>query len=161
MVHSRRQDNSEIQLLKVYNRLDEAQRSRLIEYIKSIADDDGIPISIFRSKLSSLEAITRFLRQERKMSIKDISRVLARELSTIYNTYSTAQKKMHGRLDTSDKSIIVPLKIFHDRRYAPLESLVAYLKDDRCMTIRQIREIIAKKDSTIRTVYKRYNDKRK
>jgi len=68
---------------------------------------------------------------------------------------------MHGRLDTSDKSIIVPLKIFHDRRYAPLESLVAYLKDDRCMTIRQIREIIAKKDSTIRTVYKRYNDKRK
>ncbi|HLD39634.1 MAG TPA: hypothetical protein VJB13_00675 [Candidatus Nanoarchaeia archaeon] len=120
---------------------------------------EGFPISIFRSPLSGLEAITVYLKEQQGKSITEIASLLHRQKSTIYTTYQKAKKKWPGKIDLSDSSITIPYEIFADRKFAVLESLVAYLKEEMNLPLVKISTLLNKKYSTIRTVYVRYKIK--
>ena len=117
---------------------------------------EGLPISIFRSKLSGLETIVVYLKDIKGKSVAEIAQLLNRKKSTLYTTYHKEKEKFSGRLDASDESVVVPPGIFADRKYAVLESMVAYLKDEQKLSFAQISILLNKKYSTIRTVYVRY-----
>ncbi|MFC1741664.1 hypothetical protein ACFL3V_03965 [Nanoarchaeota archaeon] len=122
-------------------------------------EQKGFPISIFRSNLSSLEAIILYLKDTKNMSTKEISTLLKRNVSTIYTTYQNAKNKIKGELDTSDFSITVPIDTFADRNFSILESLISYLKDKQGLNLANIARLLGKSYSTIKTTYRRYQEK--
>lgn len=133
------------------------EKQKVLELL--LEKKEGLPISIFRSKLSGLEAIVVYLKGKGK-SIAEIGKTLNRRKSTLYTTYHKAKEKFSGKLDASDESFVVPLTIFSNRKYAVLESMVAYLKDEQKLSFAQISILLNKKYSTIRTVYVRHLEKR-
>jgi len=137
--------------------LSENEKKEIFEFIFN-KKERGIPISIFKSKLSGLELIVKYLKEAEKKSFKEISKILNRKLSTVYNTYNKSKIKFNGGLDVSDYSICIPFNIFVDRKYSVLESITAYLKV-KDFSVNQISLLLNKNQSTIRTVLRRYKIK--
>jgi hypothetical protein len=121
----------------------------------------GFPISIFRTILSGLEAITVYLKDVERKSINEIAKILNRKPSTLYTTYHNAKKKLKQPIDCSDTSITIPLDIFSDRKFSILESLVSFLKEKEQLPLAKIAGVLKKNYSTIKTVYKRYQEKQR
>ena len=115
----------------------------------------GIPISVFNANLSGLEILTKYLKEVENKSFKEISKILNRELSTLYNTYNNSKIKFKANLDISDDSIKIPLTIFRNRKYSILESLVAHLKGNQ-LSITKISSLLNRNYNTIKTVNHRY-----
>ena len=68
----------------------------------------SVPVSIFRNKLSPLEAVVQYLR-ESEYSLKEISVFLNRSNKTIWTTYNNAVKK---KVDIeNDYEVFIPLFI--------------------------------------------------
>jgi len=53
-----------------------------------------LPISIFNEKLGMLESASLYLRDELKLSFKEISGLLKRDYKTIWTSYTKAKKKV-------------------------------------------------------------------
>jgi DNA-directed RNA polymerase specialized sigma24 family protein len=54
----------------------------------------SLPISIFNDKLGMLEAASLYLKDELKLSFKDIAKFLRRDYKTIWTSYNKAKKKL-------------------------------------------------------------------
>ncbi|MBI4154802.1 hypothetical protein HY498_01810 [Candidatus Woesearchaeota archaeon] len=146
-----------VQIKNLISSLSDEERKEIIEsFLKK--RETGMPISVFRANISGLEIIIKYLREVEKKSFKEISKILNRKLSTVYNTYNRSKNKFNGELDISDYSICIPFNIFVDRKYSVLESIVAYLKV-KDFSVNQISLLLNKNQSTIRTVLRRYKIK--
>lgn len=122
---------------------------------QEILKEKGIPISVFKGNLSGLEIITKYLKEEENKSFKQISKILNRKLSTLYNTYNKSKIKFKTSLDTSDNSIVIPFDIFTNRKYSILESIVSYLRHNQ-LSIAQISLLLNRNYNTIKTVHHRF-----
>lgn len=147
-----------VQLLgRVLETLSDDEQQEVLSHARQKAD--GIPISTFRAKLSSLEIIVRYLRDVSHKSFKEIAVILNRKLPTIYTTYQKSHKKYQPILDVSDRSVLIPFSVVHDRTYSILENIVAYLKEKEQLSITQISVLLHRDYNTIQTVYRRYRAK--
>ena len=145
------------QVFNLITRLDEKEKQDVLNLLK--AEKKGIPISAFKARLSGLEIIVKYLKEVENKPFKEISGILNRKLSTLYNTYRKSKIKFKKELDVSDDSITIPYEIFADRKYSVLESIVDFLKDTRKCSFTQISLMLNKKYSTIKTVCRRYKIK--
>lgn len=141
---------------KLISTLNEKEKQEILSLLKT---KKTMPISVFKAKLSGLEIIVKYIRETEKKSFKEISKILNRKLSTIYTTYRKSKIKFKGDLDISDTSIKIPYRIFANRKYSVLESIVTYLKDKKNLSLIQISMMLNKNYSTIKTVYRRYKVK--
>ena len=115
-----------------------------------------LPISIFQNdKLSALETITKYLKEELKLRFCEIAFLLNRDDRTIWDAYASAQHKMKEKLPVEPSRYSIPLDIFHDRTFAVLEVLTSYLKDICGLRYCQIATLLNRDDRTIWTVYQR------
>ncbi|MBU0459267.1 MAG: helix-turn-helix domain-containing protein [Nanoarchaeota archaeon] len=145
------------QVAQLVKSLSQSEKKSL--FTKILTEKETLPVSIFRGKLSGLEAITVYLKDQQKKSVKEISFLLKRKNSTLYNTYTKAKQKLKNqKLDLSDHSVLIPVKIFSNRQISILESLVAYLRDQD-LSCKKIAQLLNKSYSTVRTVYTRYQKK--
>ncbi|MEK6905981.1 MAG: sigma factor-like helix-turn-helix DNA-binding protein [Nanoarchaeota archaeon] len=144
-------------ILQLVSSLSIEERKEVLDHLQQ--KSGGIPISIFRSSISGLEAIVVYLKDVKGLSVGKISELLNRKKSTIYTTYHKAKQKLTGEFDYSDTSLVIPYRFFADRKFAVLESLVAYLKDELKLPFVKISALLNKKYSTVRTVYVRYKKK--
>lgn len=144
-------------ILQLVSSLSHEERKEVLDQLQR--KSEGLPISIFRSGVSGLEAIVLYLKDVQGLSITQISHLLKRQKSTLYTTYRKAKQKLPQKLDYTDTSIIIPYQIFADRQFAVLESLVAYLKDEIELPLVKISTLLNKNYSTVRTVYVRYQKK--
>jgi len=117
-----------------------------------------LPISIFKNKLSTLEIVVSYLKDHHELTLTSISRLLSRDVKTIWSAYDRAKKKKIT-LDSSDDSICIPVKTFSDRRFSMLESLVNYLHVNRLLRFSTIAEMLQLDQATVWTANKRYNIK--
>jgi hypothetical protein len=156
-VNKKRRDDLVKTISKLVETLSSEEKKEILESILGIKE--GIPISIFRSNLSGLGAISVYLKDVKEQKIGDIASLLNRKKSTIYTTYRKAKEKLKGEFDLSDNSIVVPLEIFTNRKFSILESLVFYLKDEHKFSFVKIAKILGKNYSTVRTVHTRYQKK--
>jgi len=125
--------------------------------LNKLKQDTVVPISIFKSKLSGLEAIVSYLREVEKKSVKEIASELKRKPTTIYTTCERAKiKKVKLKVK---EGFQVPLIIFSNRKFSILESLIFYLKNEEKLTIKKISELIGKKEGTVKAVLWRYRKK--
>lgn len=127
---------------------------------KKQSQDNSVPVSILRNKkLSSLEAIVKFLRENRGMSYNTIGDGLCRHSKTLAVTYRIAHLKMpepfSKEIDNDVKRI--PFTVF-STKLSILESICIYLKS-QSNSYAEIARLIGKDQRTVWTVCKRAEKK--
>jgi len=131
----------------------------LIETKESSLED--LPVSIFGiRKLSALEAICKYLKENLKLSYHDIALLLNRNDRTIWTTYFNAKKKKSERLIVKEIKIFIPINIFKKRKLSVLEALVSYLKEEYNLNYNQISILLNRDQRNIWTVYNRAKKKK-
>ena len=142
-------------ILIKFNELSEANKieliSILLKQLKASAQNQ-VPIGIFANKLSSLEAIVKYLRENMEYRLSKIAKLLNRNSKSIWSTYHNAKKKMPSGLSNPDSAITIPTSIFADRKLSVLETLVSHLKDLE-LTNHEIALLLQLNDRTIWSVY--------
>jgi len=86
--------------------------------------EPSVPLSIFSTELSALQAIVRYLHEARRLSFSDIAELLNRSPKTVWTTYAHAKLLSFSYVEDA---LTVPLSRFSRRDLAPLEALVTYL----------------------------------
>ncbi len=129
---------------------------------KSKAESESmIPISIFdNTKLSALEAITKYLKEGKSFKYNKIATLLNRNDRTIWTTYNNAKKKMPAEFSQKPSDIFIPTIIFTNRNLSVLENITVHLKEERGLRYSQIAQLLKRNDRTIWTVYNRACKKR-
>ena len=130
--------------------LSDQQVKSLIEEKKELF----LPISVFKNKLSTLEIVVKYLHETEKLSFSEISRLISRDERTIWHAYRRSVKKGIS-LVIYESKLKIPVSIFSSRKYAPLEALVAYLKDSHSLKNTEIAGLLALSSKTVWTVYQR------
>lgn len=114
-----------------------------------------IPLSLFsHRKLGVLEALVKCLKENFSLSYSKIAHLLNRDDRTIWATYHEAQNKLKEKFALGQEKYLVPINTFSDRRLAPLESLVLYLKDEARLEIKQIADLLKRNYRTIWLSYR-------
>lgn len=119
-----------------------------------------LPISIFdNTKLSSLEAITKYLKENKKMGFHKIGVALNRNERCIWTTYNNSRKKMKESFSLKPSKFLIPADIFTNRKLSVLENLAKYMKESLELSLHEIAQLMHRDDRTIWTVYNRSKKK--
>ena len=129
----------------------------------SIKEEVKVPISVFRNdKLSSLEIIVKYLRENLLLSFQQIAELTNRNKIALAVTYRNARKKLEQRFVIDEiPAYSIPVSILKDRKLSVLENITAYFKDTFGLTYHKIALLLNRNDRTIWTVYQRAKKKRK
>ncbi|MBW2980815.1 hypothetical protein KY360_05355 [Candidatus Woesearchaeota archaeon] len=121
-----------------------------------------LPISIFdNKKLSALEAITKYLKENKELSFHQIGVILNRNERCIWTTNNNSKKKMKEGFVLKPSRFLIPADIFTNRKLSVLENLVKYMKESLELSLHEIAELLHRDDRTIWTVYSRATRKQK
>ncbi len=134
-----------------------------------------IPLSIFSKKLSSLETIIKYLRENQKLSFVKIAELTNRNQKALCRTYHNALKKQkepfkmsetqkvseHAQKSSKKISDIIesefyfPIYILKNRNLSVLEAIVTYLKEKLNLSLVKISSLLKRDPSTIWTIHNR------
>lgn len=118
--------------------------------------EKGVPLSIFdNDKISALEAVVKYLKENKGLKLKDIARTLNRNSKTIWTTYNNASRKMPEPIAADDMGASLPLELFQDRETSPLEVVVRYMKDRLGFKNNEIARMLHRDQRTIWATYNR------
>lgn len=114
-----------------------------------------IPSSILsHKKLGSLEAVVKYLKENKKKSLKEIANLLNKKYTTITNTYRKSILKEKPKLKIKKtNNIFIPVYVFEHSNLGPLESLIVYLKDTLKLKNSVIAKLLNKSEKTIWSSY--------
>ena len=116
--------------------------------------------SVFADRsLGILESITRYLKDEHRISYSQIARLLNRNPRTIWTAYKSAKRKSKKTV-TDETSMTVPISIFRDEKLGPLEVITYWLKENAGMSYSNIARVLNRNPRTIWTSYNRAVQKR-
>ena len=118
---------------------------------------DTIPCSIFTPRLGALEAIVKYLREQKKYSYEKIAELLYRNKNSLMTTYHKAVKKYPEALNVVEGESF-PLSIFSNVTLSVLEAIVLYFKQKK-YSLSQIGRLLKRDDRTIWTIYHRASKK--
>lgn len=131
-----------------------------LEILNLLEEEIFIPLSMFNKKLSSLEVISKYLFENRNLSLKKISLLLGRSNKNIWNAYNKSKRKFPTRLIVRE-SILIPVSVLRNLNFTLLENIVVYLKEDLRFNYHESAVLLQRDDRTIWTVYNRVKKKRK
>jgi len=149
-------DNSET--VRVY--LSKLKQEQIISLFDDFLDkkdklDVKIPISILGNrKLSCLESVIKFLREEVDLSNSQVSKILARSPQTCWTTYRNAVKKLPARSKFDFSENDIPVSVIRNNKLSVLESIVVFLAG-KYLSFHEIALLLNRDDRTIWTVHKR------
>tara|TARA_Y100000310_G_scaffold287052_1_gene311702 strand:+ start:51 stop:548 length:498 start_codon:yes stop_codon:yes gene_type:complete len=161
--------NNELEKLRVLNRA-YSDNKDLILQIKELLENkeliqliktEGIvvPLSIFNEKNSSLEAITRYLKDILHLSYSEIAKETGRDERNIWHTYDRAVKKNPKKITPKISKYYLPISILKNKKLSVLETIIVYLKDNLKLSFSEISKVMKRNYRTIWTVYQRANKK--
>ncbi len=128
---------------------------KLKEHIDVIEKNKrNIPLCAFSLELSSLETIVKYLKENLKVELKEMSIILGRSVKTLWQAYSSSKRKYPYPLRADDFSLTIPILLFKDRRLSVLEHIVFYLKG-KDMKFSDIARVLKRNPRTIWTIYQR------
>ena len=114
-----------------------------------------IPLSIFSNKrLSALEAIVKYLRENEQLRNTDTAQLLGRSSASVWITYRNAAKKMYAKLSVEKSDLFIPTSALSGKLSA-LESISTYLRQEYGLSYRRIGKLLNRDERTIWTVCSR------
>ncbi len=139
------------QLFKDIKKLEEKYSLSYQEILKIIEKREAtIPLSVFNEKLGSLESIVKYLRENKGMSLKQISILTQKKIQPIRTTYNRSKKKHPGKLSLQ-KGKQFPVHILQNSTHSVLENIVSYLLDEN-YTLQEISLVLQRGYKTIWTI---------
>jgi len=159
---------AEKRLLEALNYLKESGLSseQIIELANKLLrvplkEEIKVPISVFNNdKLSGLENIVKYLRENLLLSFKQIGFLTNRNPVALAVSYRNARKKLEAKFVVTEISpYSLPVQILQDRKLSVLENIVSYLKDTFGLAYHKIALLLNRNDRTIWTVYQRARKK--
>ncbi len=133
----------------------------------SLESDILIPTSIFYNrKISFLEAIVKWLREEKKLRYSEISTLTERDQRNIWTIYDRASKKTKAaqknekRKTSKASSAIaeIPISATRNRSVSIMESVVLFMRESG-FTNQQVAILLNRSRKTVSTVYRRAVEK--
>lgn len=115
-----------------------------------------IPVSVFDNNyLSSLEAVVKYLHENKELRLTDIAKLIKRDQRAIGVTYRFASKKMKVMLKAPVSKYELPVLVLAQKKLSVLESIVYYIKKNYGLSYHDIALLIRRNDRTVWTVYNR------
>ena len=130
------------------------------ELIKAIEKKDVLPLSIFNKRLSPLETVVKYLKEEMDYGFQKISKLLNRSSKTVWQAYNFSKKKFPAKLTVEFSDYDVDISALSNRRFSMLESIVMFLKDKKDLSFHKIALLLSRDDRTVWTVYSRAKKKK-
>ncbi len=130
------------------------------EFFETISKEqkNNVPITIFKTELSPLESITRYLKENLNKKINEIARILNKKPSAISLAYKNSKLK-NFKIEKTD--IFIPLSEFQDnQKLSILEIVVQHLKNKN-LAFSNIAKLLKRNRKTIWTIYSRVKKKKK
>lgn len=122
-----------------------------------------VPSSVFFDRdLAPLESISEYLKEEKGLTYHEIAVLVGRDDRTIWTCYSRAKKKRAASPKSAARIgnvVEIPLEIFKNRTFAPLESITSHLKEVADLSFHEIAVLLNRDDRTIWTCYSRAKKK--
>lgn len=134
---------------KTINPISDEELTKLIRTKK-----EGVPISIFQTKLHPLEAITRYLKKQNKKN-KEIAELLNKKPSAISRAYKNSKNKKFAVKKTK---FYVPLSEFRKPKLSILETVVNYMRNKN-LKFTDIAKLLDRNPKTVWTIYQRARKK--
>ncbi len=98
------------------------------EIIKKLEEKKiEIPLSIFSKKLSCLETVVKYLRENLDLSNKEIAKLTKRSEKTIWQAHNSARKKTSLKFKVKFSKYYIPLNVLSNRKLSVLEAIVKFL----------------------------------
>lgn len=142
----------------VVNELKQKYELSSADIIKLTKQGIMLPLCIFTKKLSGLETIVKYLKENQNMRLKHIADLTNRDQRTIWGAYDRSKKKHKERfLIRSCKHI--PVSIFRNRNLSVLEAITLYLKEEESLNLSEIARLLKRDPRTIWTVNARLKKK--
>jgi len=118
-----------------------------------------LPVTIFSNdKLSPLEAIVKYLREEDKLTNSKVALLLGRSPAAVWITYRNAKQKMPGRLSVAKTGVFLSTELIASGKLSVLESVCTHLHDSG-MTYNKIGHLLHRDERTIWTAVNRARKK--
>lgn len=124
-------------------------------------EKERIPATIFNDKLSSLESISRYLKDGLGLSYHEIAILLGRDERNIWHSCNKSLKKHPEKISPAETQFFVPLSLFAEKRFSILESIVVHLREEYSLSFKRISELVCRDQRTVWTAYSRAMKKMK
>ncbi|MBI4440734.1 response regulator transcription factor [Candidatus Woesearchaeota archaeon] len=118
-----------------------------------------IPVTIFNRDLSGLEAICKYLRENCRLSNKEIAKRLNRSEKTTWQAYQSSREKFPAPYNIPPTQYTIPISDIQSRQLSVLETIVKHLKETFKLSYHTIATLLMRDDRTIWTVYHRAQQK--
>ena len=128
---------------------------RLDKLLTIIKEQVFFSVSVLNKKLTILESVVKYLKEEKEFSLRKISEVIGRDERNIWHIYNRTRKKYPKRFVIKKTKFWIPVTIFSDKKLSALEVIVSYLKEEFSLTYHEIALLLKRDDRTIWTVYQR------
>jgi len=140
----------------IVEELSESEKKQLKSLLE--AEELSVPVSIFKNNLSALELSVRYLKDVKKLSFKEISKLLGRKYSTLTTTYYNSVSKLK-KLKYEKSRFFIPVSVLKKSKLSILESIVSYLSVEHKLPTKQIAQLLERSYETVKTVKRRCKQK--
>ena len=150
---------SEIERLKKENitlksKVDKSPKYLLVSKLKNI------PLTIFSNKLSALETIVKYLKENNSLTNKQVASLVGRSEKTTSQAYISSKKKHSLQFKNMFSEMIFPVHILQNRTLSILENIVYFLHTNYGLTFSSIAKLLKRDQRTVWTTYQRALKKR-
>ena len=114
-----------------------------------------VPITLFTKELGGLEALVKYLKENRNFSYATIAEMLQRDERTIWTAYNKAITKKPTPEKIAETMIHIPLEIFKQRKLTILEAIVHYLHEIKNMKFSEIGRLLERDERNVWTIHSR------
>lgn len=153
-----RQDLSFAEFKRLVAALQERYHADASSLFELLSDEVYVPVTVFGSRLSALETITKYLHENLKVPYKKIAQLLNRSEKTVWQAHHFAKKKVPEKLAVAKSPYLIPVSALSNRRYSTLESVVLCLKTYG-LRLSDIARLLERDQRTIWTVHSRARKK--
>jgi len=129
--------------------------------LKQLFIEEGltIPAPIFNDRLTVLESVVKYLKEEKNLSLHNIADIIGRDQRNIWHIYSKTKKKYSEKFIIKKVEFRIPVSILSNTKLSALEAVISYLKDEFSLNYHEIALLLKRDDRTIWTVYQRARKK--
>jgi len=145
------------ELQKISSEIDSLSHKHKIspEKILKLIKKQKVPVSIFNDKLSPLETIVKYLKEERHKTLTEISKLLNKKVSVVWLAYNNSKKKYPERLKETQSPYEIPINKLYSKKLSLLERICVFLKEQYNLTYHEIGFLLKRNERTIWTTYQR------
>jgi len=118
----------------------------------------AFPLEILSRRLTFLESVVKYLKENKELSLREISKEIGRDERNVWHIFDKSNKKYPERFTISEVSYWIPISILNSN-LSSLEALVSYLKNKFSLSFHEIAVLLKRDDRTVWTVYQRAKNK--